>query len=229
MKRITGKYPAVPYIAPLAILLLFLGLKDTIPVSPLWQYAGRTILTSAILVLVSWRWIPWRPSRPPSRPWMSLGIGVVVFAVWIMPDVLWPQYRAHWLFQNSLTGEAASSIPGHERSSLLLLLFRVFGSVVLVPIVEELFWRGWLIRYIVNPDFQSVRIGTYTPLAFWLTAVLFASEHGPFWDVGLVAGILYNWWAGQTGKLADCILAHAVTNGCLAVYVLGFGQWEYWL
>jgi membrane protease YdiL (CAAX protease family) len=59
--------------------------------------------------------------------------------------------------------------------------------------------------------------------------VLFASEHGAFWDVGLAAGILYNWWMVRTRSLADCILAHAVTNGCLAAYVLAGGHWQYWL
>ena len=69
----------------------------------------------------------------------------------------------------------------------------------------------------------------HAPQAFWFTAVLFASEHGAFWDVGLAAGILYNWWMIRTRSLADCILAHAVTNGCLAAYVVAGGHWQYWL
>jgi hypothetical protein len=62
-----------------------------------------------------------------------------------------------------------------------------------------------------------------------MTAVLFAAEHGSYWDVGLLAGITYNWWMVRTGRLADCMVAHAVTNGFLAAYVLYFGQWQYWL
>ncbi len=63
----------------------------------------------------------------------------------------------------------------------------------------------------------------------WLTAVLFASEHGPYWDVGLVAGIIYNWWLVRTRNVADCILAHAVTNFVLSAYVLKTGNWQYWM
>jgi len=59
-----------------------------------------------------------------------------------------------------------------------------------------------------------------THYSFWVTAALFAAEHGPYWDVGLLAGILYNWWMVRTGRLADCIVAHAVTNGLLAARVL---------
>ncbi len=63
-------------------------------------------------------------------------------------------------------------------------------------------------------------MGQYTPLSFWAVALLFASEHGPYWEVGLIAGVAYNWWMVRTRNLADCILAHAVTNALLAAYVL---------
>ena len=63
-------------------------------------------------------------------------------------------------------------------------------------------------------------LGTYVPSVFWIVAVLFASEHGPYWEVGLAAGVIYNWWMVRTQNLADCIVAHAVTNGLLSAYVL---------
>ena len=65
--------------------------------------------------------------------------------------------------------------------------------------------------------------------AFWIVAVLFASEHGSYWDVGLATGIIYNWWAIRTKNLMDCVIAHAVTNACLGAYVIGWNQWQYWL
>jgi CAAX prenyl protease-like protein len=77
-------------------------------------------------------------------------------------------------------------------------------------------------------DFRLVPLGQYSRAAFLLTAVLFASEHGSLWDVGLVAGLLYNWWMDRTRSLGDLILAHGVTNACLSIYVLMEGRWEYW-
>ena len=62
-----------------------------------------------------------------------------------------------------------------------------------------------------------------------MTAALFAAEHGPYWEVGLLAGIAYNWLMIRTRSLGDCILAHAVTNGILCWYVLATGQWQYWM
>jgi uncharacterized protein len=100
--------------------------------------------------------------------------------------------------------------------------------VLIVPVVEELFWRAWLMRWLINTDFQQVKLGTYSPLAFWVTAVLFASEHGPYWDVGLLTGIIYNSWMIRTKSVGNCILMHAVTNGALSAYVIATAQWQYW-
>jgi CAAX prenyl protease-like protein len=156
-------------------------------------------------------------------------VGVAVFFLWIAPDALIPGYRSHWLFENSITGKAASSIPGGFHLSTMVLVFRTIRAVIIVPLVEELFWRGWLMRWLIKPDFEAVPLGAFRPAAFWISAVLFASEHGPYWEVGLVAGIVYNLWIVRQKRLADCILAHAVTNAALCAYVIGWGRWEYWL
>src|SRR5260370_646411 len=109
----------------------------------------------------------------------------------------------------------------------VVLVRRSVRAILIVPIVEELFWRAWLMRWIINVDFRSVPLGTYNTQAFWLTAILFASEHGPYWEVGLITGLIYNWWMIRTKSLADCILMHAVTNGALCGYVLLTSKWEY--
>ena len=159
----------------------------------------------------------------------SIGIGIAVFLIWIAPDLLFG-YRHFWLFENSLFGKAASSLDPALRHDYFFLTIRILSSMALVPILEELFWRGWLMRWLINgQDFLKVPLGTYQAGAFWIVAILFASEHGVYWEVGLLAGIIYNWWLIRTKNLADCILAHAVTNGILAAYVLSSGRWQYWL
>jgi CAAX prenyl protease-like protein len=165
----------------------------------------------------------------PTRPMGSLLIGILVFGVWIGPDLIWPAYRQNWLFQNTLAGAAQSTVAHRLRYQYTFLTFRLLGTVVLIPVIEEVFWRGWLMRYLICSEFQKVRLGTYSALSFWLTAALFASEHGPYWDVGLLAGMAYNLWMIRTRCLGDCILAHAATNSCLAVYVVLADQWQYWL
>ena len=206
--------------------MAFIALSHWLPVSPRFLYPARVVAVGAVLLVCSRRLVSFRAGN-----WAgSILVGVAVFVLWVLPDLLWPAYRSHGLFDNPLVGSAQSSLSPDLRSDPIFIAFRVFGSVALVPILEELFWRGWLMRWLVRPeDFQSVRLGTYTHYAFWVTAVLFAAEHGSYWDVGLLAGIIYNWWMVRTGRLADCIVAHAVTNGLLAAYVLHSGHWQYWL
>ncbi len=220
-----ARSPSWPYVAPFAIFLGFLALSPYLPGGPEITYPLRVVAVSAALLLWSRHFVSLRCSHFGA----SVLLGLAVFVIWVGPDLLWPGYRAHWLFQNSLTGRLTSSIPEAARQNVLFLAWRFAGMVLLVPVVEELFWRAWLMRYAIKHDFRSVALGAYNVWAFWLCAVLFASEHGPYWDVGLAAGIAYNWWMVRTRSLGDCILAHAVTNASLFAYVLYSGQWEYLL
>lgn len=225
MREWLAKYPLLSYVAPFAVFILVLGAKGILPFETRWHYPIQVLVVSSVLLLVSQ---PLALSRP-LRPLSSIVIGLLVFVVWVGPDRIAPSYRHSWLFENSVTGAARSSLSVDLRSDMTFLIFRLFGTAILVPIVEELFWRGWLMRYIIRPDFLKVQLGTYSTLSFFSTAVLFATEHGAYWDVGLAAGLIYNWWILRTRNLTDCIVAHAVTNACLAVYVVAFGHYEYWL
>jgi uncharacterized protein len=164
----------------------------------------------------------------PRFPWQSVILGTAVFFIWVGPDLLFSGYRHFWLFENSLTGRVTSTIDPALRRNLAFVILRAATCALLVPVFEELFWRSWLMRWLIRPHFEKIPFGTYGRAAFWTVAVLFAIEHGPYWEVGLAAGILYNWWAVRTRSLADCILAHAVTNGLLSAFVLLTGQWQYW-
>jgi hypothetical protein len=224
--RLVRANPNVGYAAPFVVYVGLMAVERAIGLPLGWFYPIRLLLVAATLLLVSRPYLSLRPQMP----WASLAIGAAVFLVWIGPDVLFgPNYRHHWVFENSLTGGATASVTGSLQLSTLFIMVRILGSVVLVPIVEELFWRGWLMRWLVDKNVLKVPLGTYVPSVFWIVAVLFASEHGPYWEVGLAAGVIYNWWLIRTKTLADCILAHAVTNGLLAVYVVAAGHWQYWL
>jgi CAAX prenyl protease-like protein len=218
------KHPAVAYVGPFAVFMALLVIGPRLPIG-IWEQPLRVALLAAALWALSRKVIDLRPVAPVA----SLLLGVAVFAIWVAPDTLWPGYREHWLFQNAITGELKTTIPDAWRTSLIVLVFRTIRAVVLVPIIEELFWRGWLMRWLIRSDFEKVPLGAYAARSFWITALLFASEHGPYWEVGFVAGIAYNWWIIRTKSLGDCILAHAVTNLVLSGYVIFAGKWEYWM
>jgi uncharacterized protein len=213
------------YIAPFAVFLLFLAFRDWFPFGPEVEYPLRLLATVAALAVFSRGILQWKLVAPG----LSILLGLGIFAVWILPDALWPAYRQHWLFSNSVMGEPVTSLPEQTRADLWFLVFRVLGTAAVVPVIEELFWRGWLMRWLIDGDVRKAPLGTYTHFSFWFTAALFATEHGPFWEVGLVAGVLFGWWVIRTRSLEDCILAHAAANAALAAYVIAYGQWQYWL
>ena len=219
-------HPALPYILPFAIFLALLLSADYLHniLGP-WEYPFRVSVLAVVLWIFSRDVLDFRVRFAIG----SVLVGVAVFALWVAPDLLIPGYRTHWLFQNPITGNLRSSIPTDLRQSVLVLVFRTIRATILVPIIEELFWRAWLLRWLVSPDFEKVPLGTYTRGSMWISAILFASEHGPYWEVGLMAGLAYNFWMVRTKSLGDCILAHAVTNGVLSLFVMASGHWEYWL
>jgi CAAX prenyl protease-like protein len=130
--------------------------------------------------------------------------------------------------QNGITGHLKTSIPPAELTTLMLVM-RTARASLLVPVIEELFWRGWLPRWIQDSRIERIPLGQYTRLAFWATALLFAAEHGPYWEVGLACGVIYNWWMRRTRSLGDLMLVHAATNLALSVYVVALGKWEFWM
>ena len=107
------------------------------------------------------------------------------------------------------------------------LVFRVVGSVVTVPLAEELAFRGYLTRRLIAAEFQDVPLGRFTWFSFLVSSVLFGALHGR-WLAGILAGMLYAIALYRRGELADAVVAHATTNALIAAYVLTTGSWWLW-
>jgi CAAX prenyl protease-like protein len=104
---------------------------------------------------------------------------------------------------------------------------RIIGSSLVVPALEEVFFRSFLYRYIVKPDFQTVPLGQFAALPFFLTAAVFAFEHEQ-WLAGLFCGFAYQGLVLWKKRLGDAIVAHAITNFLLGLWVVGKGAWQFW-
>ena len=156
-----------------------------------------------------------RPSEPPS----GVGIGVAVFVIWV---------GLEW----AMPGRAPSPIPTSLAEipaglAAVWLLFRVLGSVITVPIAEELAFRGYLLRRLIPADFDDLSTLRFTWLSFVVSSVLFGALHGR-WLAGTVAGMCYAWALYRRGRVEDAILAHALTNALIAADVLILGNWGLW-
>ena len=193
--------------------------------APRTEAVVRVACLSVPLLTVSWPVIDLRVRFPLG----TLAVGAGAFALWVAPDLLVPGWRAHAAFQNPVTGTLTLSMPPEARSDLVVLALRLARAAILVPIIEELFWRGWLPRFLDARDFRTLPLGHFSTTSFIATVVLFGAEHGPFWEVGLLAGVAYNLWMQHTRSLGDLIAAHALTNLLLGLFVLWSGRWEFWL
>lgn len=152
------------------------------------------------------------------KSWLSaIGIGVLVFVAWINLD-------APWML---LGGPSQGFNPGQGVEACLLMVTRIVGAALVVPLMEELFWRSFLMRWIHNQDFLKVEPATVGLVALLVSSLLFAIEHS-LWFAGLVAGLAYGLLYIRSGTIWMPIIAHAVTNGVLGVWVIYTGNWYYW-
>ena len=152
--------------------------------------------------------------------WMGPAAGVSVFALWIALDAL-PVHTP----DSGMPAALAGAVPAVR---VLWIVTRVLAAVVTVPLAEELAFRGFLLRRFVTADFEAVSFRTFTWFALLASSLIFGLMHGERWIAGTAAGLLYAMVALRTGRLAEAVVAHAVTNALLAVCVLAWGKWHLW-
>ena len=103
----------------------------------------------------------------------------------------------------------------------------MLGLVVLVPLIEELFWRSFLIRWLVDPDFQKVPIGRVTLMAAAVTSVMFALVH-PEWLPAFSRGRSGHGCCGGPSRSPPAWSATLRPISRWAIYVIATGDWKYW-
>ncbi len=97
----------------------------------------------------------------------------------------------------------------------------------MVPLLEELFWRSFLLRYATDARFKTVPLGKYSTEAFAIVAVIFGLAHSK-WLAAILTACIYALLPRQTRNLLACVVAHGVTNLSLGVYVVAARDWVYW-
>ncbi len=183
-----------------------------------WLYPAKAI---AVALALAWLWSRYEELRPAPRlahVLLALGAGVAVWGLWISLDMSW-----------ATLGSGRGYDPRGADGAInpVLAGFRIFGAMLVVPLMEELFWRSFVMRWIVRPDFMAIAPAAVRLFPFVVTAVLFGFQHH-LWLAGIVAGVVYGALYVRTGNLWVPVLAHAVTNGALGAWVLATGQWSFW-
>jgi exosortase E/protease (VPEID-CTERM system) len=182
-----------------------------------YLYPLRVIAVAAVL------WSLRRHYAPGPEPFsiVALAIGVVTFLVWM---ALAPGYGLEDPEKVAAMDPAQLGQPW----ALLWLLFRVAGYTITVPIAEELVFRGFLARRLIDDDVERVPVGTFTWLSFLASSLAFGLMHGGDWQRATLAGLAFALALYQRRRLSDAIVAHATINACLAGYVIATGSWTEW-
>ena len=212
---------------PFAAFMGLLALRGSLPpeglfgLDPRWVY-GLTVLV--VGALLAWFWRAYGELVAQTLPsWseaaLAVLVGVLVFGLWINLDAPWMRL-----------GEASAGfVPTDAQGALLwpLIAVRWVGASLLVPVMEELFWRSFLMRWVQSPQFESVLPQSVGVKAIVLSTFVFMLAH-TLWLAAIIAGLAYAWLYVRTGKLWVPIIAHAVTNGVLGVWVVTTGKWAFW-
>lgn len=183
-----------------------------------WLYPAKIALVAGLLALFWRQYGELKSFRlSPLSVLAALATGVVVLVLWI-------NLSSGWM----VVGSPAGYDPRVDgRIDWLLVAIRIAGAALVVPIMEELFWRSFLMRWVASPDFESVAPARVGLKAFVITVVLFGFEHN-LWLAGIVAGVAYSLLYMWHRNLWSPILAHAVTNGLLGLWVVQTGSWSFW-
>ena len=231
-RRLFDERPQLPFILPLVVFGLFLALENQFPQAKSWLYPTKTVATGLCL------WFLRRQFKSLSWRWSYLGIviGIVVFVQWVGMEEF---FRNHWqypplpIFGGEGTWQAEIFNPqeffgGRNLSFWLWVVVRMAGAVIVVPVMEELFWRGFLLRFFESRFryFERIPLGEFGWFSCFAVAGLFALVHS--WYISaFVCCLFYNWLMYKTRSMLACVTAHALTNLLLWIYILYAGAW--WL
>lgn len=183
-----------------------------------WIYPLKIFTVVALLVVFWGRYDELRGTRLSWRAIVLASIaGVVVWWLWI-------HLNANWMVLGQGTGFDPRD---SERLNWPLVLVRLVGAVAVVPLMEELFWRSFLLRWLSNEKFEVVPVAHISWRNIVVSSALFGVEHNT-WFAGVIAGIVYAFLYWRSANLWLAVLAHAVTNGVLGVWIISTGSWQYW-
>lgn len=214
----------IPYIVPMATFILIIALNGWLPETAYpWMYVSRAVLVAAMLVYFWKRYTPIRWNFW----WLGVIVGVVGIFQWVGMQLFLQQFE---FFKPPTKGLFNPFEYFHAPASQWSwIAVRVLSASLIVPIMEELFWRDFLWRQFLAPnDFKLAQIGEFDWKVFFGIALVFAVVHGNWWLTSIVWALMIHCLLVYTKSIGACIIAHGVTNLLLAVYVLKTQDWAFW-
>lgn len=229
--------PEIPRVVPFALFLVIGAMAGKgFEGSEYWMYVVKTVAVGALL----WWW----RDRIREMRWafsvegVLVGVGIAV--LWVGLTGVIPSLGRLWDLGRQLVDgtpippekpvkgwNPVAYFAGQPLLGWGMVLVRVLGRSLVVPAMEEVFYRSFVYRYVIKPDFESVALGTRHLMAWLATSALFGLSHPDHWLQAIVCGAAYQWLVIRKGRLGDAMVAHAVTNLLISGYAIGTGRWEF--
>ncbi len=209
--------PVAAYLTPFLAILLAGMVARAASGSFEWPYAIRLLAVGIPL----WMFRRQYASLFRLWDWSAIAVGGGVFVLWVALDKAF----TGWTVAHAMPSALAGVSPAWRTAWIVL---RLITAVSVVPLAEELAFRGYAMRRLAGEDFDDIRPQDVSWLPIAISSLIFGVLHGSRWVAGTLAGLAYAWGYRQRGKLGSAVLAHACTNLLLAIYVLVSSDWSLW-
>lgn len=230
LRKLLSTSPAVARALPFVIFVLLTSGQGMFGVSSAyWLYLFKTLVGFWLIFEVR----PFVAEMRWAFSWEAVVVGVAVFAVWV-------GISGEWTTQNSLWVKLGISHPPSKPPPVwdpfeqfgpvlawVFIAVRILGSALIVPPIEEIFYRSFLYRFIARQNFLSVPLNAFLPVPFFTAAAIFGFSHNE-WLAAICCGIMFQWLVLRKNRLGDAMTAHAITNFLLGVWVVGKHDWNFW-
>jgi len=232
LRNILSRSPAVARAVPFVVFVLLTAAQGKFgAASAYWFYLAKT-LVGLWLMLETWTLVPemrWAFS------WEALVVGIGVLVMWIGLDPYYPKTDllfAKLGFSSAPRPVLENSNPNlvfgdHSPMAWFFMSVHLLGMTIVVPPLEEVFYRSFLYRFIAKSNFLDVPLNRFLPVPFFVTALVFGFEHSQ-WLAGILCGMAYQWLVLRKNRLGDAMTAHAITNLMLGIWVVWRGAWNFW-
>jgi uncharacterized protein len=207
----------------MGIFLVFTWAAGNWPSAYALLYVLKAIATAIALALLWKRYtkIPW------DWLWLGVVVGILGTVQWIGMQLF---LQKHFVFfcHSPDVFNPLDHFQNHAEM-IAFITVRLASAVLVVPIMEELFWRDYLWRQILSPnDFKLASVGEWALAPFIIVSGIFATVHGNWWLTAIIWAFMIGGLLISTKSLGACIVAHGVTNLLLGIYVLYSHDWAFW-
>jgi uncharacterized protein len=229
--------PEVPRVLPFLVFLIIGSFAGRyFAGSEYWLYAVKTLAGAGLIwffrrALTELKW---------AVSWEAVVVGLVIAVLWIGLDGRVPSLGDLYDQANKLiTGKEPKPVEpekpwnpiaffeGNPALAWGFVAVRVIGRSLVVPMIEEVFYRSFFYRYISKPDFLGVPLNAWNSVAFLVTCAAFGLAHPGQWLAGIICAAAYQWLVLHKNRLGDAMTAHAITNLVISVYAISQGKWQF--